>query len=57
MRGDAAVHQSDLYHGVDVRGGERWSWILWYRDSSSCTDHGHEWFTACAVNRNPAPQP
>ena len=39
-RGDAVVHQSDLLHGVSVASGERWSWILWYRDSSACAEHG-----------------
>ena len=27
---------------------ERWSWILWYRDSDTCEDHGHQWFEECA---------
>ena len=27
---------------------ERWSWILWYRDSDTCEDHGHERFEECA---------
>ena len=54
-RGDAAVHQSDLYHGVRVDRGERWSWILWYRDSQSCADHGHEWFERCAHGQ-PSPK-
>ena len=37
-------------HGVSVEddGGERWSWILWYRDDTSCVDHGASWFRACA---------
>ena len=30
QRGDAVVHRGDLLHGVDVKRGERWSWILWY---------------------------
>lgn len=47
-RGDAAVHQSDLLHGVKVESGERWSWILWFRDSATCEEHGHEWFASCA---------
>uniref|UniRef100_A0A7S2IG85 Fe2OG dioxygenase domain-containing protein n=1 Tax=Haptolina brevifila TaxID=156173 RepID=A0A7S2IG85_9EUKA len=28
-RGDAVIHASDLFHGVDVRSGERWSWVVW----------------------------
>jgi hypothetical protein len=51
--GDAIVHQSDLLHGVHVTAGERWSWILWYRDSDRCEEHGHEWFSECAADGNP----
>ena len=53
LRGDAVVHQSDLLHGVEVEGGERWSWIMWYRDSPMCEEHGHEWFATCAQDGNP----
>jgi len=52
QKGDAVVHQSDLLHGVKVKedGGSRWSWILWYRDSTSCDDSvEHEWCEECAV--------
>ena len=52
LRGDAVIHQSDLQHGVRVDSGERWSWILWYRDSATCEEHGHEWFAACAAAGN-----
>jgi len=60
-RGDAAVHQSTLLHGVQVYPLEdrpeetvRWSWILWYRDSETCQeDHSHEWFAGCAREGNP----
>ncbi|EJK44821.1 hypothetical protein THAOC_36609, partial [Thalassiosira oceanica] len=48
-RGDAILHRSTLLHGVevhDVEGGdgrtERWSWIVWFRDSATCEDFGHE---------------
>jgi len=54
-KGDGVMHQSSLLHGVKVydlpdtpEKTERWSWILWYRDSSTCEDHGHEWFADCA---------
>jgi hypothetical protein len=49
-QGDAVVHKSDLLHGVHIEddGGERWSWIVWYRDSVSCADYGHEWFADCS---------
>tara|TARA_Y100000389_G_scaffold144340_1_gene142693 strand:- start:2564 stop:3997 length:1434 start_codon:yes stop_codon:yes gene_type:complete len=45
-KGDAVVHKHDLLHGVKVKndGGERWSWILWYKDSTECVDHSAEWF-------------
>lgn len=53
--GDAVAHQSTLLHGVQVfdlaenpEKTERWSWILWYRDSVQCTDYSHEWFQECA---------
>lgn len=68
-RGDAVVHQGDLYHGVQVhdheptnttvpeRSPERWSWILWYRDSFTCEDHSSEWFRSCAMeDHNPTCQ-
>jgi hypothetical protein len=50
-RGDAVVHQSDLLHGVKVKddGGERWSWVLWFKDSTECHDSNNvEWFRECA---------
>lgn len=56
--GDALVHQSDLMHGVQVDddGGERWSWVLWYKDSTSCRDYSHEWNAAAAAEGNPLAQ-
>lgn len=54
-RGDAIMHQSSLLHGVQVYDlkdsptrTERWSWILWYKDSPKCQDYGYEWFEECA---------
>jgi hypothetical protein len=32
---------------------ERWSWILWYRDSTTCEDYAYEWFQECAEAGNP----
>jgi len=63
-RGDAVIHQGDLYHGVNVLENtdesgedhipERWSWILWYRDSDTCKlDYASEWFKSCAEEGNP----
>jgi hypothetical protein len=64
--GDAVAHQSSLLHGVqvlDVVGAassrnatERWSWVLWYRDSSECIDYSYEWFAACADEGDPVCQ-
>jgi TPR repeat protein len=59
-QGDAVSHRSTLLHGVQVFdadstlnrnrtfAAERWSWILWYRDSVDCEDYSHEWFADCA---------
>ena len=35
-----------------MEAGERWSWVVWYRDSATCADHGHEWFEGCAAAGN-----
>jgi TPR repeat protein len=60
FQGDAVSHRSTLLHGVQVFdaasaanrnrtfAAERWSWILWYRDSVDCVDYSHEWFAECA---------
>lgn len=71
-RGDAVVHQGDLFHGVkilenttldaepstgEVRSTpERWSWILWMRDSDTCEDHKGTWYQSCAIQGNPTCQ-
>jgi hypothetical protein len=70
-RGDAVVHQSDLFHGVQVLDNvtldadengnrlitpERWSWILWFQDSDTCEDHSQFWHEECAKNGNPTCQ-
>lgn len=70
-RGDAVVHQSDLFHGVQVLDNvtldvdasgnrlttpERWSWILWLRDSDTCEDNSQSWHTKCALTGNPTCQ-
>jgi len=70
-RGDAVVHQSDLFHGVQVLENvtldvdedghrlttpERWSWILWFRDSDTCEDNSQSWHTKCALTGNPTCQ-
>ena len=54
-KGDVVLHQYDLLHGVQVekrtkqqKQGERWSWIMWFKDSEQCNQHGHEWSSNCA---------
>lgn len=43
--GDAVFHTSDLFHGVHVQQGERWSWIIWFRTDPHCTMAGSQhWF-------------
>ena len=45
-RGDGIVHKHDLLHGVNVvnDGGERWSLIIWYKDSTKCIDYSDNWY-------------
>lgn len=60
-KGDAVLHTSHLLHGVRVLDleppreteTERWSWIMWFRDSESCQDFGYEWFQECAEDGDP----
>jgi len=59
-RGDAVAHQGDLHHGVrvlnqrdDGRPSERWSWIMWFRDSDTCEDYEAEWYQKCSEEGNP----
>ena len=41
--GDAALHESDLLHGVELSRGSRWSWILWYTDAPDCRAEPGHW--------------
>ena len=57
-KGDAVFHQYDLLHGVEVHDiagatSTRWSWILWFKDSTTCVQHGHEWSRQCAEAGDP----
>lgn len=54
-RGDALIHKHDLLHGVKVNkdGGERFSLILWYKDSIECKDYSNEWFRDKAYEGDP----
>lgn len=44
QKGDTLVHQSDLLHGVHVVTGERWSWAMWFQDSSDCSSAAENWW-------------
>jgi hypothetical protein len=51
--GDVAVHQYDLEHGVEVRSGSRYSWILWFQDRA-CSPSGHQhWHQEAAAAGDP----
>ena len=61
QHGDVVLHQYDLLHGVQVENvivnqkkipTERWSWIMWFKDSETCQQHGHEWSRECAENND-----
>ena len=55
-KGDVILHQYDLLHGVQVeknnliqkQHSERWSWIMWFKDSAQCHQYGYEWSRKCA---------
>lgn len=52
-RGDACVHQSDLYHGVDVLDGSRYELVLFFRDAPGTRA---SWFMRAAMDGDPAAQ-
>ncbi len=56
-RGDGIVHKHDLLHGVKVQRNkiksERWSLILWYKDSTECIDYSNEWYKSKAHKNEP----
>uniref|UniRef100_A0A7S1B1W6 Fe2OG dioxygenase domain-containing protein n=1 Tax=Noctiluca scintillans TaxID=2966 RepID=A0A7S1B1W6_NOCSC len=54
--GDAAVHQSDLLHGVQVTNGTRWSWIIWMQDSPTCSADPVQWHLEAAEEGDPVAQ-
>jgi len=51
--GDAVVHQSDLLHGVDVISGDRYSWVLWLKDSKGCSSSPADWQRQAADDGDP----
>jgi len=51
--GDAVLHGSDLLHGVEVTSGARWSWILWFTDSSDCKAEPGRWHLEEAEGGDP----
>ena len=51
------ISESIRNHGADItttrtaaERTHRWSWILWFRDSTECQDYSYEWFADCAQN-------
>ena len=52
-RGDACVHQSDLFHGVDVLDGSRYELVLFFRDAPGIRA---SWFMRAAMDGDPAAQ-
>ena len=53
--GGSAKQQEEQEEQEDTPGDhmERWSWILWYRDSDTCENYDYEWFAECAEEGNP----
>lgn len=56
QEGDAVIHQSDLLHGVEVSSGQRWSWIMWLKDTADCQSRSSEWHLEAAQTGNPLAQ-
>ncbi|CAE7940000.1 HET-E1 [Symbiodinium sp. KB8] len=56
QQGDTVVHQSDLLHGVHVKAGERWSWAMWFQDSSDCSSQSADWWKKEAEGGDPVAQ-
>ena len=56
QRGDTVVHQSDLLHGVHVKDGERWSWAMWFQDSTDCSSQSSDWWKREAEGGDPVAQ-
>lgn len=56
-RGDAVVHASDLFHGVALQEGERWSWVVWLRTCPRCSlDDASTWYEQRATEGDPFAQ-
>lgn len=54
--GDAVLHQYDVEHGVWVREGSRYSWILWVQDSPQCEGPRVSWHKGAASQGDPIAQ-
>ena len=51
---DDVVDESTTNNNTTTTTTNRWSWILWYHDSTTCQDdYGYEWFVECARDGNP----
>ena len=46
--GDAFCHSYDLRHGVEVRGGERYSLVLWFKPRRCVLDGSTPWYDRAA---------
>ena len=53
--GDAVLHQSNLFHGVNCT-GVRWSLIFWYKDTPTCSKMGHASWLKEMANDDPVRQ-
>eukprot|EP00928_Gymnodinium_smaydae_P071863 TRINITY_DN55343_c0_g1_i2.p1 TRINITY_DN55343_c0_g1~~TRINITY_DN55343_c0_g1_i2.p1 ORF type:complete len:284 (-),score=23.41 TRINITY_DN55343_c0_g1_i2:97-948(-) len=38
--GGAIIHRGDVFHGVSLKRGQRYSWIIWFRPNCSSRDFG-----------------
>jgi TPR repeat protein len=60
LAGDALLHQSTLLHGVNVTSGERWSWILWLKNSARAEEceavDARGWMLRSATEGDPLAQ-
>lgn len=56
QQGDTVVHQGDLLHGVHVLSGHRWSWAMWFQDTSDCSSDPAGWWKDEAEAGDPLAQ-
>ena len=56
QKGDALVHNSDLFHGVNVPEGSRYTWVIWVRDTEDCGIDISHWHRDRANKGDPLAQ-